>query len=69
MRSIKFVIPAIVVFAGVLINSTASYGTVAMSKKEKKPCITCHVKNGAKELNDAGKFYKEKKTLEGAPTK
>jgi hypothetical protein len=69
MRSTKFIIPAIVVFGGLLINSTASYGTVAMAKKEKKSCVTCHVKNGAKELNDTGKYYHEKKTLEGAPAK
>lgn len=69
MRSTKFIIPAIVVFGGLLINSTASYGTVAMSKKEKKACTTCHVKTGSKELNDTGKYYHEKKTLEGAPAK
>jgi hypothetical protein len=65
----KFVIPAIVVFMGVMVNSTASYGTVAMGKKEKKSCLTCHTKNGSKELNAAGKHYQEKKTLEGAPAK
>ena len=29
------------------------------SKKEKKGCTFCHVKTGSKELNDAGKYYKE----------
>ena len=33
------------------------------TKKEKTPCITCHVKNGAKELNDVGKCYQKKRTL------
>lgn len=69
MRSMKFIVPAIFVFAGILVNSTASYGTVAMGKKEKKSCLTCHTKNGSKELNAAGKYYQEKKTLEGAPAK
>jgi hypothetical protein len=41
--------------------------TPAISKKESKPCTTCHVKQGSKELNATGKYYKEKKTLEGAP--
>lgn len=34
-----------------------------LSKKEKTACVTCHVKNGAKELNDKGKHYKEKGAL------
>jgi hypothetical protein len=36
-------------------------------KKEKKPCVTCHVSAKSKELNEVGKYYKEKKTLVGAP--
>jgi hypothetical protein len=36
------------------------------AKKEKKGCTFCHVKMGSKELNDAGKYYKEHKhSLEG----
>ncbi len=36
------------------------------SKKEGKPCTFCHVKAGSKELNDAGKYYKEHNhSLEG----
>jgi hypothetical protein len=34
------------------------------AKKEKGSCVTCHVKNGFKEMNDAG-CYEKKKTLEG----
>ncbi len=42
------------------------------AKKEKKACTFCHVKMGSKELNDAGKYYKEHNhSLEGyqAPEK
>ena len=41
------------------------------AKKEKKTCTFCHVKAGSKDLNDAGKYYKAKETLEGykAPEK
>ena len=42
------------------------------SKKEGKPCTFCHVKAGSKDLNDAGKYYKEHDhSLEGykAPVK
>lgn len=36
------------------------------AKKEGKPCTFCHVKAGSKELNDAGKYYKEHNhSLEG----
>ncbi len=42
------------------------------AKKEGKVCTFCHVKMGSKELNDAGKYYKEHNhSLEGykAPAK
>lgn len=36
------------------------------AKKEGKPCTFCHVKAGSKEINDAGKYYKEHNhSLEG----
>ena len=35
----------------------------AYSKKEGKPCATCHTKQGSKELNGTGKIYKEKGAL------
>lgn len=47
--------------------ATVASATPAIGKKESKPCTTCHTKQGAKDLNNVGKFYKEKKTLEGAP--
>jgi len=37
------------------------------TQKEKKPCTYCHVKMGAKELNDTGKCYQEKKSLKDCP--
>ena len=39
--------------------------TVAVAKETQKACTVCHIKTGAKELNEAGKYYLEKKTLEG----
>ena len=47
--------------------TTGLFGKPDYSKKEKKPCTTCHVSAKSKELNDTGKFYHDKKTLEGAP--
>lgn len=65
----RLVMPAAAFAAAIMLAGGAAYATKEMSKKEKKPCTTCHVKMGSKDLNDVGKYYKEKKTLEGAPTK
>jgi len=70
MRALKLVLPAAVLAVGFLICTTASYGTPDYSKKEKKGCTFCHAKmepgtkdgkNEAmvKNLNDAGKYYKD----------
>lgn len=47
------------------------YAKPEFAKKEKKACTFCHAKAGSKELNDVGKYYKAKGTLEGykAPEK
>jgi hypothetical protein len=65
MQIVKFVLPAIIVFVAFVLTSAVSYGTAEYTKKEKKPCTTCHVKVGDKELNDAGRYYEKKKTLDG----
>ena len=67
----KTVLPAAVLLGGFLIATTASYGTQEYMKATKKPCGFCHEKTVgdkdvmAKNLTDAGKYYKEKKTLDG----
>ncbi len=68
-KVVRLVFPAAAFAAVLMLGGGAAYATKEMSKKEKKPCTTCHVKAGSKDLNNVGKFYKEKKTLEGAPTK
>jgi hypothetical protein len=68
MKKMTRLLFPIAAFAAVLmLSGGAAFATKDISKKESKPCATCHVKAGAKDLNDVGKFYKEKKTLEGAP--
>jgi hypothetical protein len=47
------------------ILAAPSLATKDIAKNEKKGCIACHVKNGDKELNEAGKYYMEHKTLDG----
>jgi hypothetical protein len=70
MRALKSILPAILLGAGILACVSASYATQEYAKKEKKPCVTCHAKMEGKEgmaknLNAAGKYYHEKKSLEG----
>ena len=43
----------------------SAFADQKMAKETKKGCLVCHTKMNTKELNDAGKYYKEKKTLEG----
>lgn len=68
-KVVRLVFPAAAFAAVLMLAGGAAYATKEMQKKEKKPCTTCHAKAGSKDLNDVGKYYKEKKTLEGAPTK
>jgi hypothetical protein len=48
---------AVSVLSGALLSVATAKPEYA--KKESKPCTFCHVKMGSKELNDAGKYYKE----------
>lgn len=66
MRQLKIVFPALILAAGALVFTTASYSKPAYSKTEKKGCTFCHVKAGSKDLNAAGNYYKEHNhSLEG----
>ncbi|MEJ5367084.1 MAG: hypothetical protein WHT08_02115 [Bryobacteraceae bacterium] len=71
MKRFRLLIPAAA--AAALLLAGNALATQEMSKKEKKPCTTCHEKGKpTKEnplLNAVGKYYKEKGTLEGAPKK
>jgi hypothetical protein len=40
-------------------------GTPEFSKKENKQCVYCHPAVGKPDLNEAGKYYKMHRTLEG----
>jgi hypothetical protein len=40
-------------------------GTPEITKKENKACVYCHTAVGKPDLNDAGKYYKMHRTLEG----
>ncbi len=61
----KLVKLLILIFSLALVMATVSVAKPEYTKKEGKACTYCHVKAGSKDLNDAGKYYKEKGTLKG----
>ena len=72
MSKIKIALPAAILAGGFLLCTTASYGTTEYQKQTKKACGYCHTqaapKKGdpkANDMKDAGKYFKEKKTLDG----
>jgi len=58
MRLLKVFAPAAIAAGGLLLTTTGAPAKMEYSKKEKKGCTFCHTKAGAKELNEAGKYYK-----------
>ncbi len=70
MRFLKFTAPAAALALGMLFATSTSWAKPEYSKKEGKGCTFCHVKAGSKDLNDAGKYYKEHNhSLEGYKAK
>lgn len=67
MSKIKYVVPAAIAVAGMLISAAPSSAKPADSAKTKQKCAVCHVdaKAKPKELTAAGKYYHEKKSLDG----
>jgi len=67
MNRLKIVLPAAVLLGGFLACSMATYGKPDYAKETKKSCTFCHVnaQKNPKDLKDAGKYYKEHKTLDG----
>ncbi len=72
MSNLKIILPAAILMGGFLVCSTASFGKAEYTKATKKACTFCHKTNEpakkdvmAANLTDAGKYYKEHKTLDG----
>ena len=66
MRTLRIVLPVVILFGGLLASSTLSFAKPDYTKKEKKACTYCHISQGSKELNEAGKYYAEHgQSLEG----
>jgi len=63
---VKRIIRALAILgAATLLIVPFAIGTPEYTKKEKKPCLYCHTAMGKPDLNDAGKYYKTHRTLEG----
>ena len=56
---LKKIIPAVILTGGLWLSVAPSYAKPEYAKKEKKGCTYCHVTAGKKDLNDAGKYYKD----------
>lgn len=66
MRSImRFLAPASIVAAGAMFIGLPSSASPDLAKKERRDCTYCHTTKTSRELNEAGKYYKKHKTLEG----
>lgn len=57
MKTLKNIIPAGILIAGLWMSVSPSYAKPEYARKEKKGCTYCHVQAGKKDLNDAGKYY------------
>jgi len=59
----------VLIFASILAVVGAlpavTFSKPADAKKTMKPCLFCHAKYGSKELTKAGKYYKDKGTIDG----
>jgi len=61
MSKFKYLVPAVVLLGGLVVNSTTSFAKPDFTKATKKPCTFCHVDSKAKpkDLTEAGKYFKE----------
>ncbi len=58
MKTVRLMIPLLMLTGSFFTSTSALLGKAEYTKKEKKPCVTCHVKATSKELNDVAKCYK-----------
>ena len=69
MSHLKAILPAVILLGGILVCTTASYGTADIAKKTSQKCAYCHTDmNNAKDLKTltkAGQYYHEHKNLDG----
>ena len=64
MKLLRWFIPVAILVSSLLLITQLSLAKPEYTKKEKKGCVTCHVAVAKKDLNDVGKCYETKKTLD-----
>ena len=69
MKKLRFLLPILILGGSIAVFWSVSFGKSEYTKKEGKACTYCHVKAASKELNDVGKCYQEKKSLQGCEPK
>ena len=67
VKTLNLVFSTLTVLGGLMVSSSLSQAKPEYTKKEKKACTYCHVdaQKAPKELNAAGKYYKEHDSLAG----
>lgn len=59
------IIRALAIIGGVaILFAPFAVGTPEFAKKENRQCVYCHTAIGKPDLNEAGKYYKDHKTLD-----
>ena len=70
MKTLKLMIAVTGLMVCLAVSALVLFGKAEYTKKEKKPCMTCHAKANSKELNEVGKCYKDNNhSLEGCEAK
>jgi hypothetical protein len=64
INMLRFLIPVGIFASSIVLTTQLSVAKPEYTKKEKKGCVTCHIAQGKKELNDVGKCYEDKKSLD-----
>mgnify|MGYP002015661201 CR=1 FL=1 len=62
---IRRMIVAVAIAVSAICFHTLNLATPVDGKKTNKSCIYCHTKYGSEELTEAGKYYRDKGTLDG----
>jgi len=65
LKSTSFFVMGLMLFG----LSISGFATVEIGKKEKQKCVACHVKMGKKDLNDVGKCYEKKHSMDACAAK
>lgn len=64
-RLIKGLIVAVAAACSAILIHTSNFSKPIDAKKTDKSCIYCHTQSGSKDLTEAGKYYRDKGTLDG----